>query len=109
MSFAKYIAVAALSGWAAFANAYGYDQAKVDEAMQEHNARVAEIAKETNRPVPKTVDYKYGMDMDMAKTIRLSRDVEACAVVPQLMTYEDSKGQLRTVKYMKYGKCRNER
>ncbi len=77
-----------------------------EEVIQEHQKVVAKYADGKNKPLPTVVEYKYGMDLDIAKVVRLSPDVRACKVMPQLMTYEDSKGELNTVQYRVLSGCR---
>jgi cobalt-zinc-cadmium resistance protein CzcA len=52
-------------------------------------------------------DYAYGMKLDVVKVVSVVKPQAACNVVPTAMTYEDSKGQLNTIKYSVMGVCRN--
>lgn len=57
------------------------------------------------RPVVR--DYEYGMKLDVVKIVSVVKPQPACSVVPTAMTYEDSQGQLNTLKYSVAGVCRN--
>lgn len=46
------------------------------------------------------------MKMDVVKVISVVRPAKVCAVVPAAMTYEDSNGQLNTIRYTVAGECR---
>ncbi|MNG09928.1 hypothetical protein D3C84_933690 [compost metagenome] len=57
--------------------------------------------------MPQLEDYAYGMDLDVGKLVDVSPNVRYCGNVRSMMTYEDSKGQLNTLKYSVVGACRN--
>lgn len=86
--------------------AYAAGETTAEEVIQEHQKVVAKYADGKKKPLPTVVEYKYGMDLDIAKVVRMSPDVRACKVMPQLMTYEDSKGELNTVQYKVLSGCR---
>jgi hypothetical protein len=69
------------------------------KAMEQYAANQGKLA-----PVVK--DYEYGMKLDVVKVVSVVRPQVACAVVPTAMTYEDSQGQLNTIKYTVAGDCR---
>jgi hypothetical protein len=96
-------ALAILSPMASFAYS---DDVSVKEALTEHQKIVERYAEKSQRAIPPIVDYKYGMKLDIAKVVRMSPDLRACKVIPQLMTYEDSSGNLNTVKYQILSRCR---
>lgn len=75
--------------------------------IKEHQALVTDYAAGKNQTAPRIVEYKYGMKLDVDKVIRMSSVSTHCGVTPQLMTYEDSKGTLNTVKYTVANECRN--
>ncbi|AHZ73353.1 MULTISPECIES: DUF2790 domain-containing protein [Pseudomonas] len=80
---------------------------KAFEMMMAANAKAMEqyaISQGKNAPVAK--QYEYGMALDVVKVISVVRPAKVCAVVPAAMTYEDSEGQLNTVKYTVAGECR---
>jgi hypothetical protein len=48
------------------------------------------------------------MKLDVARLVRISPDdKKACKPIPQLMTYQDSSGALKTVQYRVFSECRN--
>ncbi|KPW38933.1 hypothetical protein ALP45_03528 [Pseudomonas coronafaciens pv. atropurpurea] len=99
------LALVILSPLSAFA--YTTDEVKATTVIKEHQASVEKYATIHNKPMPEIKEYKYGMKLDVAKLIRKSPDLQTCAVMPKLMTYEDSKGKLNTVQYQVLGGCRN--
>ncbi len=72
------------------------------------NAKAMEqyAAKQGKAP-PVVTEYAYGMKLDVAKVVSVVKPQPACNVVPTAMNYEDSKGQLNTLKYNVMGVCRN--
>ena len=78
------------------------------ERMLSANTQAMEqYAANQGKPAPVVKDYEYGMKLDVVKVVSVVRPQVACAVVPTAMTYEDSKGQLNTIKYTVAGDCRN--
>lgn len=75
--------------------------------VKAHEEFVRNYAAENNQAPPSIIKYQYGMKLDIEKVIRVSSASTACGVNPQLMTYEDSKGTLNTVKYQTLNDCRN--
>lgn len=72
------------------------------------NAKAMErYAASQGKAAPVVKDYEYGMKLDVVKIVSAVKPQPACAVVPTAMTYEDSKGQLNTLKYSVAGVCRN--
>ncbi|MHC6224898.1 DUF2790 domain-containing protein [Pseudomonas sp. X10] len=54
------------------------------------------------------VDYRYGMDLDIARVLSRSKVPNVCEVVPAEMTYEDSDGVRHTLRYRIMGNgCQN--
>jgi len=52
--------------------------------------------------------YSYSTKLDIAKVISVDEVPNVCRVVPQHMTYEDSKGQRHVMEYMVMGNgCSN--
>lgn len=50
----------------------------------------------------KAVDYKYGMDLDVAKVISIvDQPHPPCSLVKSQMTYKDSQGEVHAVNYVK--------
>lgn len=73
------------------------------------NAKAMEqYAANQGKPAPVMKDYEYGMKLDVVKVVSVVRPQVACSVVPTAMTYEDSKGQLNTIKYTVAGDCRRQ-
>ena len=99
------LAFAILSPAASYALAV--DDIKADDIIMEHQRKVANYANGQNKGMPEIVEYKYGMALDVAQVVILSRDPRACKVMPQLMTYEDSTGKLNTLKYQVLSDCRS--
>ena len=80
-------------------------QVTAEEVIREHQSLIAKYADSRQKPLPPIVEYAYGMDLDVNKVVRASPDVRACKVMPQLMTYEDSKGRLNTIQYKVQSSC----
>ncbi len=99
------LALAILSPLSAFA--YTSDEIKAETLIKDHQASVQKYATTHNKPMPEIQEYKYGMKLDVAKVIRKSPDLKTCSVMPKLMTYQDSKGDLKTVQYQILSGCRN--
>jgi hypothetical protein len=80
---------------------------KTFERMLSANATAMEqYAADRGKRAPVVKDYEYGMKLDVVKVVSVVRPAAACAVVPTAMTYEDSQGQLNTIKYSVAGDCR---
>ena len=80
---------------------------KAFEKMMAANTKAMEkyaVSQGKSAPVPKR--YEYGMKVDVVKVISVVRPAKVCAVVPAAMTYEDSNGQLNTIRYTVAGECR---
>jgi hypothetical protein len=86
--------------------AFSNDNSAVKSALKDHQAAIVEYAEKNSKPVPKVVEYKYGMNLDIAKVVRTSPELRECKVIPQLMTYEDSNGDLKTLQYQVMSRCR---
>ncbi|MCF5704758.1 DUF2790 domain-containing protein [Pseudomonas syringae] len=72
------------------------------------NAKAMEqYAAKQGKAAPVVKEYAYGMKLDVAKVVSVVKPQVGCNVVPTAMTYEDSKGQLNTIKYNVMGVCRN--
>ena len=80
---------------------------KAFEKMMAANAKAMEqYAISQGKSVPVAKQYEYGMKVDVVKVISVVRPAKGCAVVPAAMTYEDSEGQLNTIRYTVAGECR---
>jgi len=78
-----------------------------ERALSANTKAMEQYAANQGKPAPVVKDYVYGMKLDVVKVVSVVRPPAACAVVPTAMTYEDSKGQLNTIKYTVAGDCRN--
>lgn len=47
--------------------------------------------------------YHYGMKLDIARVLFISDTSQVCDVVPSVMHYQDSKGELRALEYLVHG------
>jgi hypothetical protein len=45
-------------------------------------------------------NYHYGMQLDIARVLTISDTSQVCGVVPSVLHYEDSKGELRVLEYL---------
>ncbi|HEX8544683.1 MAG TPA: DUF2790 domain-containing protein [Pseudomonas sp.] len=80
---------------------------KADDTVKEHQRKVANYAAGQNKVLPEIIEYEYGMKLDIVQVILLAPDPRACKVIPQLMTYEDSAGELKTLRYPILSDCRS--
>jgi hypothetical protein len=48
-------------------------------------------------------NYHYGMQLDIARVLTISDTSRVCGVVPSVMHYEDSEGELRVLEYLASG------
>ncbi|ANC03751.1 MULTISPECIES: DUF2790 domain-containing protein [Pseudomonas] len=87
--------------------ATGLSGQRSEQLLQVHQQAVAAYAIKRDKPMPEIVDYRYGMPLDVARLVRQSGDPRTCEVVPRLMTFEDSQGTLRTVRYSVQSECIN--
>jgi hypothetical protein len=99
------LALAILSPLSAFA--YTTDEVKAETLIKNHQAAVQKYATTHKKAMPAIEEYKYGMKLDVAKVIRKSPDLKTCSVMPKLMTYLNSKGDLKTVQYQVLSGCLN--
>lgn len=97
-------ALAILSPVASYA--FASDDSVANTIIKEHQEVVRRYAAKKSKPVPTVVEYKYGMKLDIAKVVRVSPELRACKVLPQLMTYENSQGELNTLQYQVMSGCR---
>jgi hypothetical protein len=65
------------------------------QSAQHDNAKAA-----ANIP---TVEYEYGMQLDVKKVLSLTDVSNVAGVVPVTMVYEDSHGQVQKVRYLELG------
>lgn len=53
--------------------------------------------------MPQVRDYSYGMRLDIAEVVAMEYfppEPDFCGVIPAQMTYEDSMGELNTIRYL---------
>lgn len=98
---------AALILFALGAQAASFATMKQKQYIQDHKEAVMKYAQRTGKAVPEIQDYRYGMELDVVKFVRQSQDPRSCSVFPRLMTFEDSQGQLRTIRYSMQSQCIN--
>lgn len=77
------------------------------ESIEKHQNAIQAYGDKKNKLMPEIIQYKYGMKLDVAKVVRQTPDTKSCQVIPRLMTYENSAGELMTVQYMALSECRN--
>ncbi|MEE1922093.1 DUF2790 domain-containing protein [Pseudomonas sp. 148P] len=101
------IVAAALVVFSMVSQASSFSESRQIQYIKEHQAAVARYAEKNGKPMPEIQDYKYGMKIDVAKFVRQSEDPRNCEVSPRLMSYEDSQGTLKTVRYSVFSQCSN--
>ncbi|KRW61029.1 DUF2790 domain-containing protein [Pseudomonas sp. TTU2014-080ASC] len=85
-----------------------YSSEKIEnEIAQQSLEQVQRYAEKTGKATPEPVDYTYDMKLDIAKMVYMTPNVYYCGNVSKYMSYEDSQGNLNTVRYLVQGKCRN--
>lgn len=95
------------SPWVAFAGLVVDKQ--IEDDIAKHQSAMQMYAQKTGKATPEIVDFKYGMTVDVAKFIRETPDRKTCGVVSKLMSYEDSSGKLKTLRYRRMGDCQNQK
>ncbi|KIU53559.1 hypothetical protein B8W70_00630 [Pseudomonas sp. 1239] len=105
----KIIVAAALVIFSIASQASTFSEKRQLQYIQEHQTAVAKYAEKNGKPMPEIQDYKYGMKIDVAKFVRQSQDPRTCKVYSRLMTFEDSQGTLKTVRYSLYSQCVNDK
>ncbi|MFG9007922.1 DUF2790 domain-containing protein [Pseudomonas aeruginosa] len=103
------ITLAFLFAQIAMAQADSLPEGFVERVEQRNYEAVKRYADLKKREIPKTVDYKFGMRLDVAKVIYMTPQEQVCGNMPKIMSYEDSKGDLHSIRYMVRGSCRSER
>lgn len=76
-----------------------------EKMSQANGAAIAKQELKREGAIAQGVDYKYGMDLDIKKVIKTSPPSKKCGPAPAEMTYEDSRGELHTINYIKHGTC----
>ncbi|SDS28034.1 Protein of unknown function [Halopseudomonas litoralis] len=103
--FRVLLVVSALS-MSATAIAKGDGDSTYRPLMQKNEKAMQEYAAARGLAPPKVTQYQYGMKMDVAKVVNMTRVDSSCNVQPARMTYKDSNGNLHTLEYRKMGVCR---
>lgn len=103
----KKLVVAALVVFSMATQASTFSEKRQSTLIQEHQEAVAAYAERNGKQIPEIQDYKYGMKIDVAKFVRRSQDPLTCKVYSRLMTYEDSQGALKTLRYSMVSQCIN--
>ena len=73
------------------------------ESIEKHQIAIQAYADKKDKPMPEIIEYK----LDVVIVVRQTPDTKSCQVIPRLMTYENSAGELMTVQYMALSECRN--
>ncbi len=106
MKLIKLIAFAGVMAISLNVLAEGGGDRTFERMLSANTQAMEQYAANQGKPAPVVKDYEYGMKLDVVKVVSVVRPQVACAVVPTAMTYEDSKGQLNTIKYTVAGDCR---
>jgi hypothetical protein len=107
MKVLKLIAFAAVMAMSVNALAEGGGDRTFERALSANAKAMEQYAANQGKAPPVVKDYAYGMKLDVVKVVSVVKPQPACNVVPTAMTYEDSTGQLNTIKYSVMGVCRN--
>ncbi|MBX8532599.1 DUF2790 domain-containing protein [Pseudomonas cichorii] len=76
-----------------------------EERSRVHQLKVEEYAARAQKAVPEIQNYAYGMNLDIAKVIVRTPAPKSCVVNSKLMTYENSQGELNTLRYKVLSDC----
>jgi hypothetical protein len=107
MSFIKALTFAGALAMSLNALAEGGGDRTFEKMLGASNEAMEKYAVDQGKRAPRIKDYEYGMKLDVVKVVSVVRPAAVCGVVPAAMTYEDSEGQLNTIKYSVLGACRN--
>jgi hypothetical protein len=103
----KLLAFAGVMAVSLNALAEGGGDRTFERAFSANYKAMEQYAVSQGKAAPVVKNYEYGMKLDVVKIVSVVKPQPACAVTPAAMTYEDSKGQLNTLKYSVAGLCRN--
>ena len=106
MNMLKSMVFAGVMAMSVNALAEGGGDRTFERAFSANAKAMEQYAAERGKAAPVVTEYEYGMKLDVVKVVSVVKPRATCAVVPTVMTYEDSKGQLNTVKYTVAGECR---
>ncbi|KPG97860.1 DUF2790 domain-containing protein [Pseudomonas sp. RIT-PI-r] len=107
MKLLKLIAFAAVMAMSLNVLAEGGGDRTFERALSANSKAMEQYAANQGKTPPVVKDYEYGMKLDVVKVVSVVKPQPGCKVVPTAMTYEDSKGQINTIKYSVMGVCRN--
>jgi hypothetical protein len=107
MKMLKWIVFAGAMAMSVNVLAEGGGDRTFERALSANSKAMEQYAANQGKAPPVVKDYEYGMKLDVVKVVSVVKPQAACNVVPTAMTYEDSKGQLNTIKYSVMGVCRN--
>jgi hypothetical protein len=107
MKIRKLIAFASVMAMSSLVMAEGGGDRTFERAFSANAKAMEQYAAEQGKAPPVVKEYEYGMKLDVVKIVSVVTPQPACSVVPTAMTYEDSQGQLNTLKYSVAGVCRN--
>lgn len=103
----KLVIAAALVVFSMATQANTFSEKQQSKLIKEHQEAVAAYAEKNGKQIPEIQDYEYGMKIDVAKFVRRSQDPRNCKVYSRLMTYENSQGVLKTLRYSMVAQCIN--
>ncbi|MGE8190413.1 DUF2790 domain-containing protein [Pseudomonas sp. NPDC086278] len=106
MKLIKLMAVTGLMAASLNVLAEGGGDKTFERMLSANDKAMEQYAANQGKPAPVVKNYEYGMKLDVVKVVSVVRPQVDCAVVPTAMTYEDSQGQLNTIKYSVAGECR---
>ncbi len=107
MKMLKSIVFASVMAMSVNALAEGGGDRTFERAFSANAKAMEQYAAERGKAAPVVKEYEYGMQLDVVKIVSVVKPQPACSVVPTAMTYEDSQGQLNTLRYSVAGVCRN--
>ncbi|CAI8806304.1 DUF2790 domain-containing protein [Pseudomonas serboccidentalis] len=107
MQLSKWMTFAAVMAMSVNAMAEGGGDRTFERAFSANAKAMEQYAAERGKAAPMVKEYEYGMRLDVVKIVSVVKPQPGCSVVPTAMTYEDSQGQLNTLKYSVAGVCRN--
>ena len=108
MKFIKLMTFASVMAMSLNVLAEGGGDRTFERALSANTQAMEQYAANQGKSAPVVKEYAYGMKLDVVKVVSVVRPQVACAVAPTAMTYEDSKGQLNTIKYNVAGDCRRQ-
>lgn len=106
MKIWKFTAVIGLVFFSSGVFADRSDDEAFNKKMVDNQKAMEQYAVSKGKTVPVVRHYEYGMDVDAVKVIGVVKASKICGPAPTAMTYEDSQGELNTLKYIVYGECK---